>query len=97
MGDPHRGLNRPKPSRTDRLSRVNHALGRSRGGLTTKIHALADAACDLVALRLTPGQAGDNPRLLGLLDDWLAGGDAPDARGDRTVGRQSVLASLDPP
>jgi putative transposase len=52
-------------------------LGRSRGGLTTKIHALSDLACDLVALRLTPGQAGDNPRLLGLLDDWLDGGLAP--------------------
>jgi putative transposase len=52
----------------------HHALGRSRGGLTTKIHALADLACDLVALRLTPGQAGDNPRLLGLLDDWLDNG-----------------------
>jgi putative transposase len=47
-------------------------LGRSRGGLTTKIHALADAACDLDAVRLTPGQAGDNPQLLPLLDDYLA-------------------------
>lgn len=33
---------------------------------------MADAACDLVAVRLTPGQAGDNPQLLPLLDDYLA-------------------------
>lgn len=52
----------------------NHALGRSRGGLSTKIHALADAACDLVAVRLTAGQTGDNPQLLPLLDGYLASG-----------------------
>jgi transposase len=52
----------------------DHALGRSRGGLSTKIHALADAACDLDAVRLTAGQAGDNPQLLPLLDDYLASG-----------------------
>lgn len=46
---------------------VDHALGRSRGGLTTKIHALADQACALVTLGLTPGQAGDNPQLEPLL------------------------------
>jgi transposase len=33
---------------------------------------LADTACDLGAVRLTPGQAGDNPQLLPLLDDYLA-------------------------
>lgn len=52
----------------------DHALGRSRGGLSTKIHALADAVCDLVAVALTAGQAGDNPQLLPLLDDYLASG-----------------------
>ena len=40
----------------------DHALGRSRGGLTTKIHALTDTATCPVAMTLTPGQAGDNPR-----------------------------------
>jgi putative transposase len=50
----------------------DHALGRSRGGLSTKIHALGDAACDLAAVRLTAGQAGDNPQLLPLLDGYLA-------------------------
>ena len=33
---------------------------------------MADAVCDLVAVRLTAGQAGDNPRLLPLLDGYFA-------------------------
>jgi hypothetical protein len=45
-------------------------MGRSRGGLTTKIHALTDAHGLPLELILTPGQAGDCPvaeRLLGHL------------------------------
>ncbi|MFK4070558.1 IS5 family transposase [Streptomyces sp. NPDC029674] len=38
-----------------------HALGRSRGGLTTKIHLAADSRCRPLAFVLTPGQAGDAP------------------------------------
>ena len=36
-------------------------MGRSRGGLTTKIHALVDAEGRPIRLHLTPGQAGDAP------------------------------------
>jgi putative transposase len=43
-------------------------LGRSRGGWTTKIHALSDQACSPTTLMLTAGQAGDNPALAPLLD-----------------------------
>ena len=32
------------------------AIGRSRGGRTTKIHAVADAAGRLIALDLSPGR-----------------------------------------
>ena len=35
------------------------AIGRSRGGLTTRIHALVDALGNPVELMLTPGQAHD--------------------------------------
>ena len=35
------------------------AIGRSRGGLSTKIHALVDALGNPVKLLLTPGQAND--------------------------------------
>lgn len=42
-------------------------MGHSRGGLTTKIHALVDAEGRPVRLLLTPGQAGDAPPAPGLL------------------------------
>lgn len=45
-------------------------MGRSRGGLSTKIHTLADQATATIQVRLTPGQAGDNPQLMPLLDDY---------------------------
>ncbi len=44
------------------------ALGRSRGGLTTKLHAVTDARGRPVALRLTAGQASDARSAAGLLD-----------------------------
>ena len=44
----------------------DHCLGRSRGGLTTKIHAVVDAQG--LPLSLTAGQAHDAPVALGLLD-----------------------------
>ena len=47
---------------------ADHAIGRSRGGLTTKIHAFTDALVRPVALLLTAGQSGDNPQLEPLLD-----------------------------
>ena len=46
----------------------DHCLGRSRGGLTTKIHAVVDAQGLPVRLGLTAGQAHDAPAALGLLD-----------------------------
>jgi IS5 family transposase len=45
----------PTPKKDDR----SHRLGRSRGGLTTKIHAPVDPAGLPIALRLTEGQAHD--------------------------------------
>jgi len=45
-------------------------MGRSRGGLTTKIHALTDARGLPLELVLTPGQAGDCPVAEQLLG-WL--------------------------
>jgi transposase len=37
----------------------NQAIGRSRGGQTTKIHALTDAQCRPLAFMLTGGQVAD--------------------------------------
>jgi transposase len=44
------------------------ALGRSRGGLTTKLHTIADGRGRNLATRLTPGQDADTLQLVGLVD-----------------------------
>ena len=58
----------------------DHALGRSRGGLSTKIHALADQSCTPVIASLTGGQAGDNPMLATLVKALAEGGYDQDFR-----------------
>jgi transposase len=47
---------------------VREALGRSRGGLSTKIHLAADRRCRPVTRILTPGQHGDCPQFIPLLN-----------------------------
>lgn len=48
-------------------------MGRSRGGLTTKIHALVDAEGRPVRMELTAGQAADAPMAEKLLRDLRPG------------------------
>jgi transposase len=45
----------------------DHALGRSRGGLSTKIHAAVDGWGRPLVILLTAGLAGDAPMMLPLL------------------------------
>jgi transposase len=47
----------------------DQAIGRSRGGLTTKIHAAVDALGNPVALSLTAGQVHDITQAEPLLED----------------------------
>ena len=48
-------------------------MGRSRGGLTTKIHALVDAEGLPIALKLTEGQAHDGKSAEDMLDQMQPG------------------------
>lgn len=48
---------------------LDHALGRSRGGLSTKIHQLVDGRGNPLVIAVTAGQAGDSPMLKHLLAD----------------------------
>jgi transposase len=48
-------------------------MGRSRGGLTTKIHALVDANGMPIAIKLTEGQAHDGRSAADMLDGLQAG------------------------
>lgn len=45
----------------------DHAIGRSRGGLSTKIHQLVDGRGRPLVIALTPGQAGDSTMVRPLL------------------------------
>jgi transposase len=56
-------------TRRRRKARLRAAdLGRSRGGLTSKIHLSADRGCRPLSLVLTPGQAADSPRFIPVMD-----------------------------
>ena len=59
-GAPPNDKNRPARA-------AREALGRSRGGLSTKIHLAADRRCRPVTRILTPGQHGDCPQFIVLL------------------------------
>ena len=48
---------------------ATQALGRTKGGLNTKLHAAVDGQGRPVSIVLTPGQAGDSPQAIGLLHD----------------------------
>lgn len=48
-------------------------MGRSRGGLTSEIHALLDAEGRPVALRITEGQAHDERAVADMLGGLGAG------------------------
>jgi len=48
-------------------------MGRSRGGLTTKIHALVDAEGRPICLKLTEGQAHDGRSAADMFDTIRAG------------------------
>src|ERR1700689_3462867 len=52
-----------------RRKKGEQAIGRSRGGLSTKIHALVDGLGMLARFHLTGGQAGDSPEALPLLGE----------------------------
>src|SRR5699024_4506389 len=51
-----------------RVEPPDHALGRSRGGLSTKIHQLVDGHGLPLVVLCGPGQNGDSPMLAPLLD-----------------------------
>jgi hypothetical protein len=44
------------------------ALGRSRGGLSTRIHLVADRRCRPITRLTTPGQLGDSPQFIPLME-----------------------------
>jgi len=67
---------------------ADHALGRSRGGLTTKIHLGCEQGQKPLSLVLTAGQRGDSPQFTIVLDGIRVprlGGGRPRTRPDRVL------------
>jgi len=67
----------------------DHAIGRSRGGLSTKIHQLVDGRGRPLVIALTAGQAGDSTMLKPLLGELAVrrlGPGRPRTRPDALLG-----------
>jgi transposase len=47
---------------------ADHALGRSRGGLTTKLHLACEQGQKPMSMLLTAGQRGDSPQFVAVLE-----------------------------
>jgi transposase len=86
-------------------------LGRSRGGLTSKVHLAADRRCRPMALVLTAGQAADSPQFIRVLEkvrvrlpvgrprtrpDAVAGDKAYSSRANRTHLRKRRIKAVIP-
>ena len=59
---------RARIGRRGKRGQEGQALGRSRGGFTTKIHAKSDASGDIIAFDLTGGEVADAPHFETLLE-----------------------------
>ena len=66
--DPDVQFNDRARARIGQRGQEAQALGRSRGGFTTKIHAKSDASGDIIAFDLTGGEAADALHFEMLLD-----------------------------
>ena len=91
---------------------VDHGIGRSRGGLSTKIHHLVDGRGRPLVILVGPGQSNDSPMFPVLLDhlrverpgpgrprttpDALMGDKAYSARAHRTLLRSRGIKAVIP-
>jgi transposase len=66
-------------------------MGRSRGGLTTKIHAVVDANGNPIALKLSEGQAHDGRSAADMLDTI---GDGQILLADRAYDNDALRAAM---
>jgi transposase len=67
-GAPRQPARKPGGHSRPAQHRADEGLGRSRGGLSTKIHLAGEGGLRPLALLLTPGQWGDAPQMIPVLD-----------------------------
>ncbi|WP_372433934.1 IS5 family transposase [Micromonospora coerulea] len=83
-----RGICRSNPRAGVTVEPADHALGRSRGGLTTKLHLACEQGQKPLSIVLTAGQRGDSPQFVAVLDGIRVprlGGGRPRTRPDRVL------------
>ena len=68
----------------------DQALGRSRGGFSSKLHAVCDALGNPLRFEVTAGQAGDAPRAIDLID----GVKTKAVRADRAYDSNAILDAV---
>ncbi len=81
---------------------ADHAIGCSRGGLTTKIHALVDGNQRPLVMFLRPGQGGDSPMFENLMEALKVGRGGPGrprtrparAMADKAYSSKAIRADL---
>jgi transposase len=73
----------------------DHALGRSRGGWTTKLHLGCEQGQKPLSIVLTAGQRGDSPQFIPVLRGIRVprpGGGRPRTRPDRVLGDKAYTS-----
>jgi transposase len=74
---------------------TDHALGRSRGGLTTKLHLACEQGQKPLSIVLTAGQRGDSPQFIPVLDRIRVprpGGGRPRTRPERVLAEKAYTS-----
>lgn len=88
------GRTRTPPGRQKKGGQEAQALGRSRGGFGTKIHAVAADERTALAVVLTPGQAGDAPTYPELIEAVPEECPADAAAADKAYDSDAIRADL---
>ena len=70
----------------------NKAIGRTKGGLNTKIHAIVDGLGNPVAFLLSPGNDNDSTHAIELMDMTDIAGS--NLLGDKAYGTKEILAYI---
>ncbi|WP_229859781.1 transposase, partial [Streptomyces anandii] len=77
---------------------TDHGLGRSRGGLTTKIHLAVEQGQKPLSVLITAGQRGDSPQFGQVLEDPVRADKAYHSRRNRAyLRRRRIKAPIPVP
>jgi len=88
-GRPKGDLQKEPPGGVGGIEPADHALGRSRGGLSTKLHLGCEQGRKPLSILITAGQRGDSPQFAAVLDRIRVprpDGGRPRTRPDRVLG-----------